>query len=670
MRRVRIRVKLLAALAVPLVCLLVVVVFQVVDTDRQADQAAAEADIALAAIGPTGLMTALQDERSWAAVELVGQGANVNLAVTGYEETRAITDESIADFRAEVEAKGGDVAAAYQVAVDTLVDIEALREDIDVYDGEKSLAASDFADTIFRRYSSILTPFQEGNTALALAVDDPDLRQGVELIDLIGREVETSAEMIRATIQAVLPPEPDVSRAEIVQLSELSDRYLRYAHGLEDLGTGKYQRPIDEHLFIDWMEEVAGHAQGAAVNGTANPGAVLETSNVPDERQLKALSLALADQLAEVAKDFENDAAQRVQIFRILAVAVLLAAGIAVFLVSRAITRPLRELTAQATDMAHKRLPTAVLDVLQTPLGDDVAVPVVQPVGVVTRDEVGDVADAINTVQDSALNLAVEQAVLRRNIADSFVNLGRRNQHLLGRQLDFITELEVNETNPDVLSNLFRLDHLATRMRRNAESLLLLAGVEPPRKWAAPVRITDCIRAALGEVEDYPRVIDRGVEPATLIGAVAADIAHLLAELIDNALIYSPPDKAVEVRGRLRPDGYTLAIVDAGLGMLPDELEQANRRLAGAESFTIAPSKYLGHYVAGNLAARHNIVVSLHNSPGNGVTATVALPPHLLADNNQQAQGPGELPPPGYQYQQHPQQPPQYPQQQQRPAYT
>ncbi|HEV7759084.1 MAG TPA: ATP-binding protein, partial [Acidimicrobiales bacterium] len=143
--------------------------------------------------------------------------------------------------------------------------------------------------------------------------------------------------------------------------------------------------------------------------------------------------------------------------------------------------------------------------------------------------------------------------------------------------------------------------------------------------------ITDAIRAALGEVEDYPRVIDRGVEPATITGSAAADVAHLLAELIDNALIYSPPDQAVEVRGRLRPDGYTLAIIDAGLGMLPDELERANRRLVGAESFTIAPSKYLGHYVAGNLAARHNIHVALHNSPGTGVTATITLPPNLLS---------------------------------------
>jgi Histidine kinase-, DNA gyrase B-, and HSP90-like ATPase len=138
------------------------------------------------------------------------------------------------------------------------------------------------------------------------------------------------------------------------------------------------------------------------------------------------------------------------------------------------------------------------------------------------------------------------------------------------------------------------------------------------------------IRAALGEVEDYQRVTVRGVEPATIVGAAAADLAHLLAELVENALVFSPPDQTVDIRGRGRNDGYTLAVIDSGLGMPPADIEAANRRLAGAESFTIAPSKYLGHYVAGNLAARHRIGVRLDASPGNGITATVNIPPELL----------------------------------------
>jgi hypothetical protein len=181
--------------------------------------------------------------------------------------------------------------------------------------------------------------------------------------------------------------------------------------------------------------------------------------------------------------------------------------------------------------------------------------------------------------------------------------------------------------------------------------------------------LTDVIRAALGEVEDYQRVTVRGVEPATIVGAAAADLAHLLAELIENALVFSPPDQTVDIRGRIRqgvgpqgngpralpatmrPDdlserahdgdggrvrhgGYTLAVIDSGLGMTAADMEAANRRLASEESFTIAPSKYLGHYVAGNLAARHGITVHLDNSPGNGITATIRLPASLLTTDS------------------------------------
>jgi signal transduction histidine kinase len=309
-----------------------------------------------------------------------------------------------------------------------------------------------------------------------------------------------------------------------------------------------------------------------------------------------------------------------------LTVALAVAATLAV---SWSITRPLRSLTGQAVAMAHHHLGHAIASVLRTPLGEDVTVPRLDPISVDTGDEVADVAEVLDTVQDSALDLAVGQAVLRRNLADSFVNLGRRNQNLLNRQLAFITRLESGEADPDTLAHLFQLDHLATGMRRNAESLLVLAGTESPRKWTAPVRVSDIIRAALSEVEDYQRVAVRVVEPITIMGTAAADLAHLLAELIENALLFSPADETVEIRGLTQPAGYTLAVVDSGLGMPPDEIARANRRLAGAESFTVAPSKYLGHYVAGNLAVRHGIAVRLQPSPAGGVTATVHIPAAL-----------------------------------------
>ena len=158
-------------------------------------------------------------------------------------------------------------------------------------------------------------------------------------------------------------------------------------------------------------------------------------------------------------------------------------------------------------------------------------------------------AATLKALQDSAVGLAVEQAVLRRNLSDSFLNLGRRNQNLLARQLDFITELESRETDHDVLASPYRLDHLATRMRRNAESLLVLAGVEPPREWGAPVPLVDVVRAAVGEVEAYQRVLLQRIEPAMIAGSTATDLAHLLAELVENGLAFSPPGLPVEVRG-------------------------------------------------------------------------------------------------------------------------
>jgi signal transduction histidine kinase len=626
---------LLAALAAPLVMLLAVVVVEGANTSREAREQLDQTELAAAAVGPTGLMSALQDERNWAATALVGQEVTIDLPVEGYDETRRVTDEAIAEFRTEVEAKGGAVAEAYQPALDVLVDLEQLRDDIDADVTPKTLEDNGhFSNNIFQRYASVIAAFHQGNARVALALDDRDLRQGAELVDATSRQSETSVQLEAAIIRAVLPPDPEISRSDVREIADFADTFRRLAQTIATGARGPYREVVEASHLAEWNERVLAAADDAELRSTVDVTGVL---NIAAEQETAGgswfdLQDAVAERLQAEADDAAAAARHRVRLFQELALLAVIVTALTVWIVSRSITRPLRSLTVQARDMVSHRLPDAMHDVLERPLGEDVVVPDVQRVTVATRDEVADVADAINVVQSSALNLAVEQAVLRRNIADSFVSLGRRNQHLLGRQLDFITELEVNETDPDTLANLFRLDHLATRMRRNAESLLLLAGSDPPRKWAAPVRITDAIRAALGEVEDYPRVVDRGVEPTTITGSAAADIAHLLAELIDNALTYSPPDQAVEVRGRHRPDGYTLAIIDAGLGMLPEELERANRRLAGAESFTIAPSKYLGHYVAGNLAARHNIHVALHKSPGHGVTAIITLPPNLLAD--------------------------------------
>jgi signal transduction histidine kinase len=627
--------KLAGALAVPLFGLFLITVIEVRHTGQQVSDVRAQSELARAAIGPSGVLSTLQDERTWAVVDLIGFSGQITAPVAGYDESRQATNEAIAAFRSTLADTSPAVARAYEPALDNLAELEQVRADIDANAAPRDLSNVGFADDVFGRYSALIAPFFDADTRVALAVDDAELRRWTTLVGAVNRSNETLANLARTTILEGVIGDGINQPAEIAEESRMVDALERLETEFTDAPepfASVAGRAYPTQLVDSVSQQVNTGIEGGAI--ALDP--FVASLNVPADEGFMGLRAQLTERLEARADELDNAAVWRQRIYVGVAIVTLTAAVILSWIVSRSITRPLRSLTRHAKDMAERGLPDAVNQILDTPLGEDVVVPAVQPLHLSTSDEVSDVAGALNTVQETALDLAVEQAVLRRNIADSFVNLGRRNQHLLGRQLDFITELESKETDPDALSNLFRLDHLATRMRRNAESLLVLAGFDPPRKWTAPVRLTDVIRAALGEVEDYHRVSVRAVEAATILGSAAADLAHLLAELVENALVFSPPDQTVDIRGRHRADGppgrasYTLAVIDTGLGMTADDLTAANRRLAGAESFTIAPSKYLGHYVAGNLAARHGIRVHLDNSPGNGVTATITLPPDLL----------------------------------------
>ncbi|WP_373864919.1 sensor histidine kinase, partial [Nocardia xishanensis] len=244
--------------------------------------------------------------------------------------------------------------------------------------------------------------------------------------------------------------------------------------------------------------------------------------------------------------------------------------------------------------------------------------------------EIAAVAAALDRVQATAYDLSSEQALLRRNSTESMANLARRNQNLVRRQLGLISQFEREELDPKALSNLFELDHLATRMRRNAESLLVLVGEGSPRRWAEPIALTDVIRAGLSEVDDYRRVVLRRIDDVSIAGAVVSELAHMLAELIENGLAFSPPDLEVEIYGRKLPGGYLLAVVDHGVGLPADQLAEANARLRGDRDFLVAPTRYLGHYVVGRLARRLGIDVELTIAPVSGIVARLLLPTELL----------------------------------------
>jgi signal transduction histidine kinase len=321
------------------------------------------------------------------------------------------------------------------------------------------------------------------------------------------------------------------------------------------------------------------------------------------------------------------------RIFAVITVVALLAALVAAVLVStrlaQRIVGPLRSLGAKARMIADHQLPLLVRSA-QTPGEPDDDLPVLSAVELHTNDEIEDVADAFNIVSSTAADLASDQARSRRDVSRMFVSLGRRNQNLLSRQLELIDRLERETSDPDLLDDLFRLDHLATRMRRNAESLLVLAGEQPARRWSEPVSVTDVVRGAISEIEDYRRVSLDSLDEALLAGTVVADVTHLLAELIENAAQFSPPDTDVVIVGRRVVDGYSLAIVDDGVGMGEEQLEDANRRISASPLVDRVPSSFLGLFVVGRLAARHGIRVKLVESTTEGVTAKVLVPSTLI----------------------------------------
>jgi signal transduction histidine kinase len=237
--------------------------------------------------------------------------------------------------------------------------------------------------------------------------------------------------------------------------------------------------------------------------------------------------------------------------------------------------------------------------------------------------------------KDSLVRRLAENEIGRRQFtSDLLVNLARRNQSLLYRQLDIINQLEESEQDPDVLAELFTLDHLATRVRRNAENLIVLSGEQPPRTWSGPVPLRDVLRASIAETEDLERVVFLVDERPAVVGHSVTDLTHLIAELTENAVRFSPPDTVVTIRARpdrTDPGGQLLTVEDWGVGMPDDELAAANALLAEPPEVDLSVSQRLGFHVIARLAARHGIRVTLTATPGSGITAIVALPAELFA---------------------------------------
>jgi signal transduction histidine kinase len=290
----------------------------------------------------------------------------------------------------------------------------------------------------------------------------------------------------------------------------------------------------------------------------------------------------------------------------------------------RKVTGDLSRLNDSVRDMAEERLPR-VVERLRS--GDDVDVAAESPPPDTSSvQEISQVAESFSTVQAAAVAAAVDQARLRKAVNQVFLNISMRNQSLLHRQLGMLDSMERRTTEPEALADLFRLDHLTTRMRRHAEGLIILSGSTPGRGWRDPVPVIDVLRAAVAEVEDYVRVDVASESDDLVAGNAVSDVIHLVAELVENATIFSPPNTRIEVRADRVGTGLVMEIEDRGLGMSADELAAINRRLASRPEFDLARSEQLGLFVVSQLAARHDIEVSLRRSVYGGTTAVVLLP--------------------------------------------
>lgn len=334
----------------------------------------------------------------------------------------------------------------------------------------------------------------------------------------------------------------------------------------------------------------------------------------------------LADKAVNEAAGIADNAKQQTFVIGAAVVVALLAAFIIAGMMARQMSRSMRRLRSAAFDVAEQRLPMLVDQLSRTEPGRvDTRV---QPIPITTRDEIGEVARAFDQVHREAVRLAAEQALLRGNVNAIFTNLSRRNQSLIEGQLTLITDLENNEADPDQLENLFRLDHLATRMRRNGENLLVLAGEEPGRRWDQPVPLVDVLRAATSEVEQYERIELQGVPEADIHGRAVTDLVHLLAELLENATTFSSPQTKVRVTATRLPDGrIMIEIHDKGIGLTAEDFADINHKLANPPTVDAAISQRMGLFVVGRLSDRHGIRVQLRPSGEQaGTTSLVMLP--------------------------------------------
>ncbi|MFF1377992.1 nitrate- and nitrite sensing domain-containing protein [Streptomyces sp. NPDC058308] len=500
---------------------------------------------------------------------------------------------------------------------------------------KKAFTAEGSTSQTVEAYSQLVEQLLKLSQDMAQATSNPDMIQRTRSLAAFSSAKEY-ASVQRAIIAAALPPNDsqygkisETDRTFGLSANEKERSELQTFSKIYAGNAGELTKPIDGanpavKSANEYAKRVLEQEGGIKLQDKRSYKDWVDADTTKIDAMSK-IELTLLGEMEQKARELRNESEQSAILNGVLILLVLGVSLVGAFVVARSMIRSLRRLQDTATKVAQDRLPELVKQLSESdPQDVDTSV---ESVGVHSRDEIGQVAAAFDDVHREAVRLAAEQALLRGNVNAMFTNLSRRSQGLIQRQLSLISELESREADPDQLSSLFKLDHLATRMRRNGENLLVLAGEEPGRRWTRPVPLVDVLRAAASEVEQYERIELSSVPATEVAGRVVNDLVHLLAELLENATSFSSPQTKVKVTGHALPDGRVLIeIHDTGIGLSPEDLAAINERLASPPTVDVSVSRRMGLFVVGRLSQRHGIRIQLRPSDSGGTTALVMLP--------------------------------------------
>ncbi|WP_208637398.1 nitrate- and nitrite sensing domain-containing protein [Amycolatopsis echigonensis] len=624
----RLRSKLALILLIPTITALVLGVLRVVDDVRSAVDLNHTASQVAFAEKVTAVVHDLQRERALAVVRI---SSGDPLRQTGLDAQMAKVDRDVDDLRNAAVNLENDNQAASDRYAHGLQRLDALRP------LRAAMTTSAYSDrAVLDTYSSVLDSLIQLGREVSTATTDRDLLRLGTSTQSISEAKEyilrgDSALQIAAFRDGFPGNLIDETRAAEASGDASITAFLANATGDQvQLYNDTYSGPeVDERRRLQ-TQAFSFAQQGQPLN---LDGTKLGQDSTVAADKLRAVEVNLLTQLRAQADQLASNAVRSAWVGGVIVLAALVAALMLMLVIARLMLRPLRVLRKTALDVAYTRLPETVQAILDDPDPVNASKKAVDPVPVLTRDEIGEVARSFDVVHEQAVKMAAEQALLRENVNGIFVNLSRRSQRLVERQLGVIDRLEADEQDPDHLASLFELDHLATRLRRNGESLLVLSGAGLAKSVPKPVPAADVIGAAVSEIEQYAR-IEIGIVPEVAVQGLAIhDLVHVLAELLDNATYFSEPETKITVRAVItRKKALAIQVTDHGVGMSEERLAEVNERLADPPDLDVSVTRRMGLYVVARLAQRHGIEVRLRENEDieGGVIARVVVPAELL----------------------------------------